>query len=187
MIYLFAACHFIHDISKRCSVRVMEAVQQQTGVWRNDDAHLAECAKSKCSGENACCKSDFVWVDCSFFRFLTFILPEYFILPCVKTLSTFLLRSTNSALLIWDQFIQHLFTEPNTFEKRLFVSQLLQDYPIQSDGMTARLSLFHAVIITIIMTILTTQFDWQVIYVKWCAEKQQQRMLCMKIGDKKSE
>lgn len=89
MIYLFAACHFIHDISKRCSVRVMEAVQQQTGVWRNDDAHLAECAKSKCSGENACCKSDFVWVDCSFFRFLTFILPEYFILPCVKTLSTF--------------------------------------------------------------------------------------------------
>lgn len=171
---------------------MMEAVQQQTGAWRNDDAHLAECAKSKCSGENACCKSGFVWVDCSFFRFLTFILPEYFILPCVKTLSTFCYTTRHFC---WGQRTVHCWFEtsscniylldPMLLNRRLFVSQLLQDYPIQSDGMTARLSLFRAVIITIIMTILTTQFDWQVIYVKWRAEKQQQRMLCMKIGDKK--
>lgn len=116
---------------------MMEAVQQQTGVWRNDGAHLAECAKSKCSGENACCKSDFVWVDCSFFRFLTFILPEYFILPCVKTLSTFCYTTRHFC---WGQQTVRCWFETSSYNiyllnsmllnRRLFVSQLLQDYPI---------------------------------------------------------
>lgn len=52
----------------------------------------------------------------------------------------------------------------------------------QSDGMTARLSLFHA---TMIMTVLATLFDWQVIYGKCSAETQQQGVLCSKTGDKK--
>lgn len=46
------------------------------------------------------------------------------------------------------------------------VNQLLQ-HSSQSDGMTARLSILHAIII---MTELATLFDWQVIYGKCSAE-----------------
>lgn len=45
---LFAAYHFIHDISRRYSVRMMEPVQQQPGVWWSNDTHQVWCGKSNC-------------------------------------------------------------------------------------------------------------------------------------------
>lgn len=52
----------------------------------------------------------------------------------------------------------------------------------QSDGMTARLSLFHA---TVIITVLVTLFDWQVIYGKMQCWNTTAMNVCIKDGDKK--
>lgn len=152
----------------------METVQQQPGVWRSDDAHLAGCAKSKCSLQ--------IWHCSGSFSFCCRLFPLNTFSYSVKTLSSSCLQVEIwkwcwGAAVRWGQFVQHLLL----LNRCLFVSRLLREHPIQSDGMTARLSPFHAIII-IMMTVPATQFDWQVIYVKWCAEKQQQRLLCIKDG-----
>lgn len=48
VIYLFAACQFIHDISRRYSVTMMAAVHQQPGVWWSNDTHFVWCGRSNC-------------------------------------------------------------------------------------------------------------------------------------------
>lgn len=69
VIYVFSVCHFIHDISRRCSVRVMAAVQLP---YKRGEAMIhTQCCVIKATvrtfcriGEKClCCESDISWVN----------------------------------------------------------------------------------------------------------------------------